>query len=179
MQEEGKMENKKENKYVIGLTGGIGAGKSTVSSVLEEYGATIIDADKLGHEVYEPGSEVNCAIRNMFGEDFFDEAGFLIRPKLGALVFSDASALQKLNNIVHPAIVKLAAERAARSDGLVVMDAALLIEVGLHEICDEVWLVTVRDDVRIDRVMKRNGFTEQEVRDRINSQISVNGEDLA
>ena len=166
------MENKKENKYVIGLTGGIGAGKSTVSSVLEEYGATIIDADKLGHEVYEPGSEVNCAIRNMFGEDFFDEAGFLIRPKLGALVFSDASALQKLNSIVHPAIVKLAAERAARADGLVIMDAALLIEVGLHEICDEVWLVTVRDDVRIDRVMKRNGFTEQEVRDRINSQIS-------
>lgn len=174
IQEEGKMEskNKEKNKYVVGLTGGIGAGKSTASSVLKECGATIIDADKLGHEVYEPGSEANCAIRDAFGDDFFDEAGFLIRPKLGALVFSDEDALKKLNEIVHPAIVKLASKRASETDGLVIMDAALLIEVGLHDICDEVWLVTVDDDVRIDRVMKRNGFTEQEVRDRINSQIS-------
>lgn len=170
----GKMTGKtnKGRKFVIGLTGGIGAGKSTVSEMLAQNGATIIDADKIGHEIYEPGSEANSAIRKTFGDEYFDAEGRLIRPKLGALVFSDEQALLKLNSIVHPAIVKLTSERAAQADGIVIVDAALLIEVGLHDICDAVWLVTVREDVRIERVMKRNGFTEQEVRDRINSQIS-------
>lgn len=159
---------------IIGLTGNIASGKSTVSEELKKLGAAIIDADVIARQAVLPGSKVERAVKEAFGDEYFDENG-LNRRKLGKLVFEDEKALQKLNAILHPIIIDMIQDRLAEleresPEKTAVIDAALLIEAGLHRLCTEIWLVTAPDDVRENRVMERDGLTREEARARIGAQ---------
>ncbi|MBZ4665869.1 dephospho-CoA kinase [Mahella sp.] len=160
---------------IIGLTGGIGSGKSTVAGILADNGAYVIDADKVGHEVYYKGGEAWDAVVEAFGTDILNENADIDRRKLAAIVFHDNEKLNILNDIVHPLIVQEVLRRIdnARSKGveLVVVEAALLIEAGWHEMVDEVWLITADQEIRLHRIMQRDGISIEEARLRMQSQM--------
>ncbi len=157
---------------IIGLTGNIASGKSTVSSELARLGAIVIDADLLAREAVAPHSEGERALKKAFGERFFDENG-LKRRMLGILVFEDEHARKRLNAIVHPIIEKMTIKRLADIEKehpgkTAVVDAALLLESGLNRLCTEIWLVVAPDHIRETRIMERDGITRAEARARIN-----------
>ncbi len=158
----------------VGLTGGIGSGKSTVSALLEAHGAVLIDYDKLARSSVEPGSPALDAIAERFGPGVVQADGTLDRPALGAVVFADASARKDLEAITHPAIRELAMqqEQAAGSGAIVVHDNPLLIEMGAHAHCDVVLVVDVPVGVQVERLMDSRGMTEDEALARIGSQTS-------
>lgn len=159
---------------VIGLTGGIGTGKSLVSRMLEERGATIINADLVGHEAYTPHTETWQVVVDTFG-DVLAEDGQIDRRKLGAIVFSDPSQLEKLNAIMHPRMYKMIEERIQnlQSGGAetIVVEAAILIEAKWTPLVDEVWVTTAPEDQVIERIKGRNNMGEEAARARINSQM--------
>ena len=161
---------------VIGLTGGIGSGKSEVSRMLKELGATVIDADRVGHEAYRPYTESWKDLVDEFGRDILLPNGEIDRKKLGARVFSSPQELARLNAIVHPRMYTMMEERleALRRQGteVVVMEAAVLIEAGWTPLVDEVWVTTAPEDVAVQRIRQRNGMPGEEVRQRIRSQLS-------
>ena len=161
---------------VIGLTGGIGSGKSEVSRMLKELGATVIDADRVGHEAYRPHTESWKDLVDEFGRDILLPNGEIDRKKLGARVFSSPQDLARLNAIVHPRMYTMMEERleALRRQGteVVVMEAAVLIEAGWTPLVDEVWVTTAPEDVAVQRIRQRNGMPGEEVRQRIRSQLS-------
>ncbi len=159
---------------MIGLTGGIASGKSTVSRRLAELGAAVFDADEVSREVIA-SEEVLSRIREAFGDGVFGEDGSLSRPALAREVFaSDENALL-LDSIMHPAIAAELKKRArdAEESGapLVFVDAALLIESGFYKLCSEVWLVTASYETRIKRIMERDGLTREEAAARISRQM--------
>ena len=161
--------------FVIGLTGGIGTGKTFVSRRLEELGAVIVNADLLGHEVYKPQTEGWHAVVDAFGEQVVGDDGEIDRRALGGIVFSDDDALQQLNAIMHPRIYALAEQRlnalAEQGEATAVLEAALLIEAKWTPLVDEVWVtVSLESDV-INRLRERNKMDEQAARARINSQM--------
>ncbi|MBC7632852.1 dephospho-CoA kinase [Aeromicrobium sp.] len=158
----------------VGLTGGIGSGKSTVSALLGEHGAVVIDYDILAREVVEPGSPVIAAIAARFGADMIASDGSLDRTALGALVFAEPSALLALNAITHPAIGELATarERVADPGAIVVHDNPLLVEMGLAAHCDVVIVVDVPEAVQVNRLMVSRGMSEDDARARIATQAS-------
>lgn len=159
---------------VIGLTGGIASGKSTVSKELAHLGVAIHDADLVSRKVVAKGSEGLKEIVETFGQEYLTEDGELNRPKMAELVFKDNDARQKLNHIVHTAVRK---DRAAfledhKEDKVVVLDVPLLIENGLYKNVDKVWLVMVSEEEQVRRAMLRDNATEEQVRARINAQMS-------
>lgn len=161
---------------VIGLTGNIACGKSTVSNMLKDLGGYIIDADIVAREVVQKGMQAWIMIKEHFGEEYIGEDGEIDREKLGALVFADPQALDELNKIVHPIIVesiekKLQKLRIKDSHRVVVIDAALLIETGCHRAVDEIWLVTLPYEIQLMRLIKRDDLTENQARQRIESQM--------
>ncbi len=161
----------------IGLTGGIGSGKSTVAAMLRDKGAHLIDADKVGHEAYEPGTKVWQEVVAAFGRDIVGEDGGIDRKKLGPIVFGNPEALQRLNSIVHPRMremigAKLDGLRRAGQVRVAVVEAAILIEADWVPLVDEVWVTTAPEDVAVQRVSARNGFSPDQVRARIRSQLS-------
>ena len=161
---------------VFGLTGNIGSGKSTVAKILTEYGFYHIDADQIGRLVVEPGTPANLQLQKVFGKDFFDENNNLLRKKLGARVFADADALQKLNDITHPAINaeiirQIAEVKEQNPEQNIILEAAVLFEAGMEALADSVVLVFADDDIRLQRVTARDGLTEEKVKDRMNSQM--------
>ena len=166
----------KGDMFVLGLTGGIGTGKSQVGEILAGLGATIINADALGHKVYEPDTEGWADIVNAFGEDVLLPTREVDRKKLGSVVFSDPRALETLNAITHPRIYALIDDEieALKTAGLeaVVVEAALLIEAGWAPLVDEIWVTTSSEDLVVERLKKRNGLSEEAVRARISSQMS-------
>ncbi len=161
---------------VIGLTGGIASGKSLVSQQLAASGATIIDADKLGHRAYLKGTEAFQAVVEAFGEDVVGADGEIDRKALGPKVFADPSARQRLEAIVWPAIRRLMEEELAelRSQGtdIVVLEAAVLIEADWMPVVDEVWLVTASPETARKRVMERNGLTAEQAESRLRAQLT-------
>lgn len=164
--------------FTIGLTGNIGSGKSTVSRYLAGQGAVIIDADQVAREVVRPGTPALAEILAVFGSGVLNRAGSLDRKKLGAIVFSDPQAMARLNAITHPRIVAAVAgekqklaNSAGAADRLLVIDAPLLIEVGLQQSVDEVWVVTVDEQQQIARLMARDGLSEEAARARIAAQM--------
>lgn len=168
----GKEKAGMKQSKVIGLTGGSGSGKSTIAKIFAEFGATIIDADKISHGITDSDETVLAKIRQEFSDDVF-ENGVLCRRALGKIVFSDEEALGKLNAILHPAIAEkiLAIVKNSRSE-IVIIDAPLLFSVKeLVEICDETIAVTAPDDVRIDRISVRDGITRDEAKNRLASQV--------
>lgn len=158
----------------VGLTGGIGSGKSAVSEMLADHGAVVIDYDQLAREVVEPGSPALSEIARRFGDDILKPDGCLDRPALGAIVFNDPESLRTLEAITHPAIRALAAAREASAgvNAIVVHDNALLVEMGSHSVCDAVIVVDVPRDVQIARLVKTRGMTAAEARSRITNQTS-------
>lgn len=161
----------------IGLTGGIGSGKSTVSQLLAELGAFVIDADKVGHEIYLPGQEAWQQVTAAFGRDILAADQTIDRKKLGAIVFSSAEARKKLNAIVHPLMCKDIGRRITekRTEGFtkpIVVEAAILIEANWLPLVDEVWVVVTGKGVVVERVAAQRGLSAQDTEARIASQLA-------
>ncbi|MBO5452865.1 MAG: dephospho-CoA kinase [Clostridia bacterium] len=155
---------------VIGITGPTGSGKSTVSAYLvEKYGFFLIDADKVARAVTEKGTACIVELASRFGQEYLNNDGSLNRKKLGTLVFSDKNALEALNVVTHKYIVE-EIKKAAMENENSIIDAPLLFEAGLDEICDRIILVTCNKEKRIERIMKRDCITLEEALNRINSQ---------
>lgn len=161
----------------VGLTGGIGSGKSVVSGLLAAHGAVIVDADLIAREVVEAGTQGLARIRAEFGEEVLQPDGSLDRAVLGRAVFSDPAALSRLNAIVHPLVGERTAEllAKARSAGaqVVVHDVALLVENGLAPMYDAVVVVAARPQTQLDRLTRLRGMTSQEARQRIAAQAPL------
>ncbi|MCM2418748.1 dephospho-CoA kinase [Streptomyces sp. RKAG293] len=158
----------------VGLTGGIGAGKSEVSRLLASYGAVVVDADKIAREVVEPGSPGLAAVVAEFGTEILTPDGALDRPRLGSIVFADPARLQALNAIVHPLVGRRSAELegAAGPDDIVIHDVPLLTENALSELYDLVVVVDASPATRLDRLVRLRGMDEGEARSRMAAQAT-------
>ena len=159
---------------LVGLTGGIGSGKSTVSSLLAGHGAVVIDADAITRQLQEPGQPVLAAIVARFGSAVLDGDGRLDRPGLAAIVFNDPEALKALNEIVHPAVGAETARRIAAehdTDHVVVLDVPLLVETGRRGLA-AVIVVDVPTDVAVERLVAQRGMSEPDARARVAVQAS-------
>ncbi|MDF9812565.1 dephospho-CoA kinase [Streptomyces sp. SPB162] len=158
----------------VGLTGGIGAGKSEVSRLLASYGAVVVDADKIAREVVEPGSPGLAAVVAEFGAEVLTGDGALDRPKLGSIVFADPAGLRALNAIVHPLVGRRSAEleAAAGPDDIVIHDVPLLTENGLAKLYELVVVVDASPDTQLDRLVRLRGMDESEARSRMAAQAT-------
>ena len=161
----------KQNR-VIGLTGGSGSGKSVAAKIFEEFGAVIIDADKISHEITSSDEKVLAEIKKEFSDKVF-ENGRLSRRALGSVVFSDKSALLKLNKILHPVITERVKEIIDKTQGkIIVIDAPVLFDVKeIVDLCDETVAVCAPDEMRINRIMVRDGISRKQAENRIYSQM--------
>lgn len=162
--------------FVIGLTGGIGSGKSAVTALLGELGAAVVDADKVGHQAYQPHTETWQAVVDAFGTDILQPNEEVDRRKLGAVVFSDPKELARLNSIMHPRMYTMLEVELneMRESGVevAVVEAAILIEAKWTPLVDEVWVTVASEDTVVLRVQQRNNLAEEEIRRRIRSQLS-------
>jgi dephospho-CoA kinase len=162
--------------FVIGLTGGIGSGKSVVSRMLEKLGAAVIDADQVGHEAYLPHTETWEAVVAHFGKEILQQNDEIDRKKLGAKVFSDPDARDRLNAIMHPRMYTMIEERIERlreqNAEAVVVEAAVLIEAGWVPLVDEVWTVTAPEEAVVQRLHRRNGASEEQTRQMVHAQLT-------
>ncbi|MED5207617.1 MAG: dephospho-CoA kinase [Chloroflexota bacterium] len=160
---------------VIGLTGGIGTGKSESARQLEELVALIISADQVGHEAYTVNTEAWEQVVATFGNGILQDDKEIDRRKLGGIVFSDPSQLKKLNQIMHPRMARIVSDKieAFRGQGVdtVVVEAALLFEAGWDSLVEEVWVTDASEEIIIGRLRERNGLSEEEAKKRINSQM--------
>ena len=161
---------------VIGLTGGIASGKSTVARMLAERGAQVLDADRLGHRAYEPGTSAHHELIAHFGEDVRAPDGSIDRKVLGQRVFGDPAELERLTAIVWPEIRRLARDeiervRIADEDTVVVLEAAVLLEAGWEDLVDEVWVVVTPRETAVERAVARGGLDAEAVRARLASQL--------
>ncbi len=165
--------------FIIGLTGGIGSGKSTVSKILEELGAVVIDADQVAREIETPGSTALREIKSKFGASVINTDGTLNRKKLAKIVFSDSRALEELNSITHPKIKKRVIQKIReieheRPRAVVVIEAPLLLEAGMDSCVDEIWVTAVNEDTQVKRVVERDKLKKEEVLGRIRKQMPLN-----
>jgi len=160
---------------VIGLTGGIGSGKSTVSGFLAELGAVIIDADKVGHEALKPDTEVWREVVAAFGRQILTPDGDINREKLGEIVFRNSESLSKLNQIMHPRMYDMVKARLEgyrkQAAGVVVLEAPLLIEANWTSLVDEVWVTVASESTVLRRLKEKFGLSEPESLARIGSQL--------
>lgn len=162
--------------YTIGLTGGIGTGKSEVLSILRDLGASTVQADLLAHEIYSPGKPAWQDIIHTFGSEILTAEQQINRKKLGEIVFADKNKLSKLNQIVHPRIFEHLKELIEKQEmagvRLLVIEAAILIEAEWTEIVDSVWVVKASRSIIIDRLKGKTTLSEKQITQRINAQIS-------
>ena len=162
---------------VIGLTGGIGTGKSEVARIFQELGAVIINADQIGHQAYTPHSEIWQEVVKAFGEDILQPSGEIDRKKLGSIVFANPDQLTRLNQIMHPRMARMVAQQVQelREQGpdVVVVEAALLFEAGWDSLVGEVWSTESPEDLVIERLQTRSGLSQEEAKKRIDSQMSA------
>lgn len=164
--------------YVIGLTGGIATGKSLVSDMIKELGGQVIDADLVARQVVEPGMPAWQQMVDQFGEGILNNDLTIKRKELGRIVFADAFMLDKLNKITHPHIIseierQLNYYKNSGYKGVVVVDAPLLLELGLEKLVDEVWVVAVDAATQLERLMKRDNLTAEEAKLRIQAQMPL------
>jgi len=162
---------------VIGLTGSIGSGKSAVSRFLAELGAIVIEADKLGHQAYMPGTEAWRKVVATFGKQITDADGNIDREKLGKIVFGDSKARERLNRIMHPKIYGMIQARLEehRKQGteIVVVEAPLLLEADWASLVDEVWMTTASEATILKRLKERRKLSEYESLARLRSQLPL------
>jgi len=162
---------------IIGLTGGIGTGKSTVSAMIKAKGIMVIDSDQIAREVVEPGSKALAQIVAHFGQEVLLPDGRLNRKALGARVFGNEEERKRLMEITHPAIFaeteKRISEAKKNGEALIVLDSPLLIETGRYKQTDLVVLVYADEETQLQRIMSRDNLTEEEARYRINAQMPI------
>lgn len=163
---------------LIGLTGGIASGKSTVSRILKDLGAVIIDADETAHSVIEPNKPAWRDIVQNFGQEILNADMTINRDKLGEIVFQDPAQLDRLNHITHPRIMESFKDdfqkiKANSPNAIVVLEVPLLYETFMDRMCDEVWVVWVDRETQIKRLIGRNNYSEEEAIRRIESQIPL------
>ncbi len=175
--QEGRQPDRAGSMYVIGLTGGIGSGKSTVAQMLEGKGAALLSADAVGHEVYLPDQPAWREIVEAFGRRIVAQDGTIDRKKLGAIVFSDPDQLRRLNAITHPRMKemmrgKLEEERKSRGVRVAVLEAALLFDAGWDDLADEVWVTMAAPEVAAARTAERSGLSREEALARVKAQMS-------
>ena len=157
--------------FLVGITGNIGTGKSTVAEMLADLGAETIDADKVAHRVMRHGTDAYERIVEAFGAAIVTPHGEIDRKALGEIVFSDPRALARLEAIVHPATLEAIDRRVtAASAPVVVVEAIKLIESGLAERCDSVWVVTCRREQQIERLVRHRDLSREEARQRVDAQ---------
>ena len=172
----------RKDTRVIGLTGGIASGKSSVARFFEERGVLVIDADQLARIAVMPGSQAMERIAAIFGNEVIAADGSLDRKRLGALIFVSVDKRHQLEEILHPEIRRLAEERIANAaaDGhrLLVYMAPLLIEAGACDRVDELWVVTVRPDIQLERLMLRDGISREEALSMVASQMPLTEKEL-
>ena len=176
------MEGNTSNRLplVIGLTGGIASGKSTVSTRLAALGAAIVEADGIGHRVIAPDGAAYRPVVEVFGDEILSPDGTIDRRKLGAKVFADPALLKRLNAISHPLMAQRMEQEIARLRGLpvgqrpplIVLDAAILLEAGWDRLCDAVWTVEAPPETALQRLMARNGLSAEQAATRLNAQWS-------
>ena len=162
---------------IIGLTGGVGSGKTQILEYLNnKYGATICQTDALAKKLQKKGGRCYDAIVEHFGEEILDEKGELDRPRLGEIVFSDRAQLSVLNGIVHPAvkkeILKKIQQEERRNTNLFILEAALLIEDHYDKICDELWYIYVEDSIRKNRLFYSRGYGAATIESIMRAQLS-------
>ncbi len=176
---------------IIGLTGGIGSGKSTVTDYLVTMGFHVLDADKIARELVMPGSDMLIQLTAEFGDDILLDDGSLDRKKLGSIVFSDEEKKQTLDKMMHTKILEIIHERilkireesshfavdvirpeTAAKHRVIFIDAPLLFETGLDNSVEEVWVIDVDDETRINRIMERDGLNRNEIIKIMNSQMA-------
>jgi dephospho-CoA kinase len=162
---------------MIGLTGGIGSGKSTVSRYLAECGAAVIDADKVGHEAFKKGTAAYHDVISTFGKDILSQDGEIDRKKLGKIVFENPKLRDQLNLIMWSRIWEMIKSRrddfGNQGKEVVVVEAFGLIEAGWHKLVDQVWVTVVPEKIVIERLKEQRGLSELEIISRINSQMST------
>ena len=162
---------------IVGLTGGISSGKSTVSSYLKQLKIPVIDADEVARKVVEPNSQGAREIRKAFGSDVFEEDGSLNRQKLGSLIFSNAENRQKLDDLLQPLIKIMILdeieEYRQKGENMIVLDLPLLFEKQYEELCEDIIVVYISKELQLERLMRRNQYTKQEALSRIDSQLSI------
>lgn len=159
------------SRRLIGLTGNIGTGKSTVAAMLAELGAEVIDADRVAHEVMQAGTLAHRRIVEAFGLEVLDPDGEIDRARLGAIVFADPAALMRLEAIVHPATLEAINRRiAAISADVVVVEAIKLIESGIADGCDSVWVTTCRPEQQVHRIVGGRGLSRAQAEQRVRAQ---------
>lgn len=165
------MTTERRRKHVIGLTGNIACGKSTVVAMLTELGAEAIDGDQVAHQNMGPGSPLGPALVEAFGKDVLNPDGSVNRRALGAIVFSDPAKLAQLEAIAWPPVIATMRAAMAREEPpVLVLDAIKLIEAGIAAECDELWVVTCPREQQIARIMARNGVDRAEAERRIDAQ---------
>ena len=162
---------------IIGLTGGIGTGKSEVSHILRDLGAVVIESDKVAHQSYEPGTKAHGLIVNQFGEGVLDGSGFIDRKTLGEIVFWDPARRLELEKIVWPATreltLALLKKETERGTAVVVVEVPKLFESGWDKVADVVWTVEAPPSVVTQRVEKRSGMSETDTKARIDAQLTM------
>ena len=161
---------------IIGITGSIASGKSTVTEFLRQQGYKVIDADQVVHELQEPGGRLHQALLSTFGSSILQEDGRLDRPKLGAMIFGDPELLAKSSQIQNQIIREELAGRRdllAEKEDIFFMDLPLLFELGYETWFDQVWLVDVTEETQLCRLMARNALSQEEAEKRIAAQLSL------
>jgi len=175
------MKPKLHKGLIVGLTGGIACGKTTVAGLLSQHGASVIDLDKIGHQLLKKGNPVFEQIVKTFGAEILDKSGDISREKLGKIVFHHPECRSRLDQITHPAIIEQAwteTRRLATFENIVVIDSPLLIEAGLQDSVDIVVVVTSDEKTQLDRLIQRSikqgkALSVKEAQARINSQMPL------
>lgn len=177
------MKSDKQRGIILGITGGIACGKTTVSGLLSDKGAIPINADEIGHQLLKSDSPILSKLTETFGPDILGESGDVSRKKLGAIVFDDKAALEKLNSLMHPLIIERSRSQARKlvaedPSCVVLLDAPLLIEAGAYDSVDLIIVVTSSRELQIKRILERSHsqnrpLTESEAQARIDSQMPV------
>lgn len=175
-----------KERFIIGFTGGSGTGKTVLTEMLksivtsiegEEYEVNIIDADKVARDLQMPGMRGAEAIRREFGSEYFDDEGNLLRKKMASLVFTDEAQLHRLNAVMFPIITEVIKTQLESMKGMCLIDAAVLYESGMDDICDYIIVATADEHVRIKRIMERDGITKKQATERAVGQHAVTAPD--
>ncbi len=165
---------KRKSLLIIGLTGGIATGKTTVAKMFASLGAKVIDADRISHRLMDEDEKLKKMLTSTFGKDILDEKGRIKRKELAALTFGNPAALRRLNKIMHPAIIsRIKKELKEYKEKVVVLDAPLLIEAGLSEFVDKLIVVKADEKIQISRARRKTGASEEEIKKRIRAQMPL------
>jgi len=169
-----RRQNPNKKNIILGLTGSFGSGKTTVARIFKSFGAELIDADKIAHRVINPGSKVYKKIVATFGRGILKKNRAVDRKKLGRIVFSNKNLLKRLNNIIHPEVIRIIKKKIKVSNAkVIVLDAPLLLEAGLKKIVDKLIVVKITKDQQIRRVQNKMRLSKTEILERIRFQIPL------